>query len=506
MVVWPPNAIVLVALLAVRQKHWWYFLAATVATEVAADVPTYPLLAAVGYGVVNFSEAAIAALLLGRFAKGVPPLAGVRDFVRYLAIGPVFASATAALAGAAIYKLGAPELDYFHYWRVFWFGDALGLLVIGTALLAIGQSPRWWNRAGTGIAVEAAALAAGLAAALAWAFFTVPEITRVYLVFPFLLWAAVRFGIHGASLAVVATIGVAIASAVAGVGPFSSLSNIEVVVAIQGVALIVAVSTFLLAFTIEDSWRAHDRLVMEAAHRKSTADKLELVNRELERTNNHLDDAVAERTSQLRDTLARNELLLKEVHHRVKNNLQIISAMISLQERSGAASKLSHKINEQITAIAATYDIIYRMESVEEVDLWLVASELSQVISQSAGSTVTVTCEKQGEAAVQADTAVAFALAFNELVTNSIKHSSSNEDELTIQVRCHRAADQLIVTIADTGPGFPADFDMKKVKGFGLRMAHSVVARAGGAIELGQKGRSAVELRFPAVAAPGRND
>lgn len=499
-IVWPPNAIVLAALLLVEKKNWWFFFAVTVATEVAADVPEYPLWAAVGYGVVNFSEAAFAAFLLSRFGTGVRPLAGVRDFVRYLAVGPVLASGLAALFGAAVYKAGAPDLDYLHYWRVFWFGDALGLLIVGTSLLALGRTPRWWGGAGLGTALEGLALAAGLSAVLAWAFFTSPEIPRVYLVFPFLLWAAVRFGIHGASVAVLATVGVAISSATSGIGPFSSLSTIDVVVALQGLALIVAVSSFLLAFTIEDFWRAHARLAVEASEHRSTAAQLELANEELENANQHLDDVVAERTGDLRETLARNEMLLKEVHHRLKNNLQIVSGLVALQGRTGTAPELSRKVSKQISAIATTYDVIRRMESVEEVDLWRVAAELCRSISASVDSTVNLTCETTGEAIVQTDTAVAFALALNEFLTNSIQHAGSKDDHPTIKVDCRQSGDELVVTISDTGPGFPADFDLKSVKSFGLRMAQRVIARVGGTLRLGcGEQRSTVEVRLPVV-------
>jgi two-component sensor histidine kinase/integral membrane sensor domain MASE1 len=503
--IWPPNALVLVTLLMVDRKVWWAFFIATVATEVFADVPDYPLWAAVGYGVVNFSEGAFAAVLLSALRGGAQFTPAVGGFVRFLVAGPILASGLASLFGAGIYKIGAPELSYLHYWRVFWFGDALGLLLVGTTLLTFRQAPRWWNEAGVAHAIEAVALALGLSAACAWAFFHGDDVLRVYTVFPFLLWAAVRFGAHGASVAVLLTVGLAIASATDRVGPFASLATIDLVIALQSLSVVVALSTFFLAFTIEDFWQANARLQAEVLEHKATAMKLEQANDELEQSNADLDQIVAERTGSLRRTLARNEVLLTEVHHRVKNSLQMISAIVTLQGRRGTAQELSEKINKQVAAIAATYDVIHRMESVDTTDLWLVISELCDDIARSTGGLVSLDCAAEGQAVVTADTAVAAALAVNELVTNSIKHAS-HAGGARITVDCQAEPGRALIRINDNGPGFPPEFDIMKVKGFGLRMVQRVITGAGGALQLRRAdGPSAVEVQLPIASPEPRN-
>jgi integral membrane sensor domain MASE1 len=138
-IIWPPNALVLAILVRIPRSRWWPLFLATVLTEVAADLPDYPLLAAIGYGTVNFGEAAFAATLLTAIDKRAVPLSGLRGFLNFTLCGPIIASGLAALLGAAIYKLASPDLDYLHYWRVFWFGDALGLLLVGTILLTWGR-------------------------------------------------------------------------------------------------------------------------------------------------------------------------------------------------------------------------------------------------------------------------------------------------------------------------------------------------------------------------------
>lgn len=496
-IIWPPNAVVVVALLATKPTYWWAFFIATVVTEVAADVPDYPILAAIGYGIINFSEGAFTAFLLSRVNLRHPSAFEAERFVRFILIGPVLASATAALFGAAVYKIGAPEVSYFHYWRVFWFGDALGMLVVGTALLTFRSLPSWWKDAGPKRALEAFALAAALIIAGAWAFYGGPNIPKVYAVFPFLLWAAVRFGAHGASLAVLLAIGLAVGSAADRTGPFAGLSDVDVVFTLQGLCLVVALSTFLLGFTIEDFWRANAQLRREVSEHEHTGSRLKRANQELEESNAHLDDLVAERTGSLERSLARNEVLLREIHHRVKNSLQMISAIVTLQGRSGTAQELSQKITKQVSAIAATYEVMHRMETIETADLCLLVSEICADLSDSAGGFVSLTCATEGEALVTADTAMASALALNELVTNSIKHSAG-AGHAHIRVECRAEGNWVTIRIMDNGPGFPADFDIKTVQGFGLRMARKVVTRAGGNLQLGlPNDPAAVEIQLP---------
>ena len=426
-ILWPPNAIVLLALLYVDRTRWWLVFLATLAAEIAADVPAYPLWAAAGYGVVNFSEAVIAAVLLARFAKQVPPLFGARDFVLFLAIGPLLASGVAALAGGAIYKIGAPEIAYLHYWRVFWLGDALGLLIVGTALLAWGRPDPWLGRFDARRAGEAAVLSLGLLAAAARAFLTPGETPVVYLVFPFLMWAALRFGVRGASVAVLTIVAIGTAATIHGAGPFAQFSQIDTVVAVQGLIAVVAVSTYLLAFAVEDSWRRTRELERSVEELRASEANLTSAHQELSALNKNLDHIVAERTEHLRRALSRNEMLIREVHHRVKNNLNIISGLISLQTYSvqGASARGPlEKVQGQIQAIAATYDALQQLDSVEFADFAHIVPMLCQNIQEASGGLVAISTRVAGPAPVPADTAVALSLALNELVTNCAKHAA----------------------------------------------------------------------------------
>lgn len=503
-VLWPPNAIVLAALFAVPREKWWLLFLVTVATEIAADVPAYPLWAATGYGIVNFSEAAIAAVLLSKFSQGGSPLVDVRGFVRFVAIGPFLASGTAALFGAAIYKIGAPDLDYLHYWRVFWLGDALGLLTVGTALLA-WKRPAALPISSRSVAAEGAVLLVGLLAVSSWALLADTEMPRVYLIFPFLVWAALRFGVRGASIAIVAIAAIAIGSAVTGHGPFAALSHIDAVIALQALIAAVGLSTFMLAFSTEDSLRATAQLQHTVARHRESEAELKNAYRKLESVNQELDNIVAQRTNHLRDALARKDMLLNEVHHRVKNSLQLVSSLLSLHRRSVSSPELLRRFSEvqgQIGAIAATYDVLHQMENVDVVDFGHVVSALCRNIQVANGQSVSISTETGSDAPVSADTAVALSLALNELITNSIKHAA-DDSTVAIAVDCRRDGESVLVTIADNGAGFPPGFDLDQAEGFGMRMARAMVDQAGGQIRLGNAPRGAVvEIVAPLADGP----
>jgi two-component sensor histidine kinase/integral membrane sensor domain MASE1 len=502
-ILWPPNAIVLAALLSVKRQRWWLLFLATVATEIAADVPAYPLWAAAGYGIVNFSEAALAAILLARFSEDALPLAGLRDFIRFVAIGPVLASGTAALLGAAIYKLGAPDLDYLHYWRVFWLGDALGLLTVGTVLLAWQRPAASSVRPSPAVAAEGAALSLGLLAVSAWALLADAEMPRVFLIFPFLAWAAIRFGVQGASIAIIAVAAIAIGSAVMGHGPFAGLSHIDAVVALQGLIAAVALSTFMLAFSTEASLRATVELQHSIDQHRETEAELRSAYRKLESINQKLDSIVAERTDHLRRALVRNEMLLEEVHHRVKNNLQLVSSLLAIHGRSVSAPEWRRKFGEvqgQIGAIAATYDVLQQMKNVDVVDFCHVVSTLCRSIQVAHGEAVSISTASDCAALVSADTAVALSLALNELITNSIKHGAGDQT-VAIAVSCQREGESALIRIADDGAGFPPGFDLDHAEGFGMQMVRTMVNQAGGQIRLGGSQRGAVVEVFAPLAA-----
>jgi two-component sensor histidine kinase len=127
----------------------------------------------------------------------------------------------------------------------------------------------------------------------------------------------------------------------------------------------------MLAFSIEDLRRTEWKLVREVEQRKAAEQEAREINRRLEQSNRILDQAIANRTDELRKTVTRNEILFKELKHRVKNNLQIISGLIGLQSRNLSDQTTRDqfvRLQSQIGAIAATYELLHRTHGEETVD------------------------------------------------------------------------------------------------------------------------------------------
>lgn len=497
-VVWPPNAVLLVALLLVRRPHWWMFVLAAIAAEVVADVPQYPLWAAISYGLVNSTEAVVAASLL--LVTRAVPIGGVWDYLRFVAIGPVLASALAALLGAAVYKIGSPELDYLHYWQVFWFGDALGLLIIGSSLLGwmgARSVPRGNSVPGL---IETAVVGVAATLVFVWVFFlTNNAATPLYLVFPFLLWAGLRLGVRGAAVMVPIVAVFAISSAVYGYGPFAN-SDIDSVPFLQLLLAVVALTTFVIGYFADDSLRREN--VLRSANRATRA-----AYEEVEAARLSLDQEVATRTSELEVTLARNEVLYKELQHRVKNNLQLVSSLLSLHGRSVTDPLAREKLEDvgtQVKAIASTYDILHQLAGAESVDFSEVLPLLCHSIAGAGGELVSVQVEAPEPAPVAADKAVALSLVVNELVTNSIKHGKQ-DGAVSITVSAHCSSGEMVLRISDNGPGFPPGFDHDHSGGFGMRMIRSVLVQAEGRLSYASGGEGAViEVYVPLAGGEPR--
>ena len=319
-------------------------------------------------------------------------------------------------------------------------------------------------------------------------FSTTSTTPLAYLVFPFLLWAALRFGLRGASASTIVLVVIAVLAANYDFGPFIAVANIEGIVALQSLLGVVILSTYLLAFSVEEWWRAENNLTQAHAA--------------LARHNRELDETVAKKTEQLTQTIERNELLLKEIHHRVKNNLQLISSILSLKARRDPELRETFDaIQRQISAIASTYSVIQTMEHFDSVDFCKVAAVLCSDLKEAFGDQIRLEHDVQGEAKLDPNIAISLSLALNELITNSAKHCAKEERVATVRVNCRQDADLLVLSVADDGPGFPAEFDPHTSNTFGMQMVRHVVAQADGRLHAhAESGGAVMTIHLPLSA------
>lgn len=226
-ILWPPNAIVLAALLLVPLRLWVWVVPAVLVAEYIADVPAFPPWAAVGFGLTNLFEVFLAASLIRWVAGSQFTFDRLSHAGYFLLFGPLLASMAAAVFGASIYVLlGREDTSFLALWRIWWFGDALGLLLLTPLLVVLWQRRRDLLQ-GWSVSKRFELLGLWLSLVLvAWLVFRYGSpyepglnLSPVVLL-PFVLWAAVRFGVAGATSTVAVMAVFTVAHMVHGSEPF----------------------------------------------------------------------------------------------------------------------------------------------------------------------------------------------------------------------------------------------------------------------------------------------
>jgi PAS domain S-box-containing protein len=235
----------------------------------------------------------------------------------------------------------------------------------------------------------------------------------------------------------------------------------------------------------------------EAAIRKANE---ELEKRVIERTNDLSRantrlmaeiDARTQAEGAIKRSLEEKDLLLREIHHRVKNNLQIISSLLSLQSRTISDEKVLESLREsqsRVRAMALVHERIYRSHNISDIDLKEYLNFLTkQIFSfyniQHSRIVITVTMD---DIPVDIDTVIPVGLIMNELVSNSLKHAFTDGRNGIISIECMRQEpDTLRFIYHDNGVGFPFGFDWKNTESLGLRLVNNLVDQLNGTIDMG---------------------
>lgn len=198
----------------------------------------------------------------------------------------------------------------------------------------------------------------------------------------------------------------------------------------------------------------------------------------------------AQRTAALRETL------LREVHHRTKNNLQTIQSLIKLRGGSGDAKAMISEIEQRIWAIAEVHDLLYSSQEFSRLDL---GEFLHTVCANPAivppESGIDVRCCVE-TVEVDLNAAVPLALIVVELVTNAIKHAFPDKASGVIDILLTRNGEDAELVIKDNGIGLPKEAGRSS----GLRLVRALVGQVGGEIAIADDGGAEYRIRF----APGQ--
>ena len=196
--------------------------------------------------------------------------------------------------------------------------------------------------------------------------------------------------------------------------------------------------------------------------------------------------SMAVQKSEAERSLTEKELLLKEIHHRVKNNLQTISSLLELQASRQGDSAAVEALSEgqrRVRSIALIHQLLYQNETLAEVPFQEFSNKLfTEVWSAMKPDETTISLKCTGEPiAFDIDTAVPLGLILNELFTNTFKYglSSSGKNEVLLKILSDGDGN-FELFYKDSGPGLPENFEINKARSLGLRLINSLARQLGG--------------------------
>jgi PAS domain S-box-containing protein len=214
--------------------------------------------------------------------------------------------------------------------------------------------------------------------------------------------------------------------------------------------------------------------------------------------------------------LAQKQNLIQEVHHRVKNNLQIISSLLTLQEHQESSPDVIHQLQSsrtRIAAVALLHEILYRSDSFEEINLSDFLSELMQRLKESFGATaahINFSIRVPKDLMLSQNQAGPLALIINELATNSLKHAfpGNRKGKISLDVQSENLATlsndkKLIVEVADDGIGMENTNSSTSTSQLGSKIIKRLASQLRGQLQLQTVNQGTLwRLTFPQKLNP----
>ena len=222
---------------------------------------------------------------------------------------------------------------------------------------------------------------------------------------------------------------------------------------------------------------------------------------------------------QIKLSLQEKEVLLKEIHHRVKNNLQVISSLLSLQSKGiedQSSLELFRESRDRIRSMALIHEKLYRSRDLARVDFSEYIRSLAAYLVRSyrASSGPVALKVNADDVLLGIDTAVPCGLIINELISNSLKHAfppngdkpagvdpmvngpDIKEGEIRVEL-CSDQDHQLTLIVGDNGVGFPEGLDFRETESLGMQLVNTLVGQLDGTVELYCNGGTQFKITFP---------
>jgi len=219
----------------------------------------------------------------------------------------------------------------------------------------------------------------------------------------------------------------------------------------------------------------------------------------------NLEIKVQERTKELLTAVQEKELLIREIHHRVKNNLQIISSLLNLQIpyiKDENSIEFFKESQNRIKSISMIHEKLYQTNNLQEIDFDSYISNILVNLFQTYGVdqdkiSYEIKCDDIG---LNIETSVPCGLIITELITNSIKHAFPSkpldDSKNKISVEMYPDGEKIKLIIKDNGIGFPQDLDFKNTESLGLELVNLLINQLDGTINLKREEGTEFSIEF----------
>jgi PAS domain S-box-containing protein len=195
----------------------------------------------------------------------------------------------------------------------------------------------------------------------------------------------------------------------------------------------------------------------------------------------------------IKNSLKEKELLLQEIHHRVKNNLQIISSLLRLQSRmvdDVGIQEMFEVSQDRIRTIALIHEKLHRSKDMAKIDfseyLEGLVTHLAKIYNPPR-TNIKLNFEIK-KIFLDINTAIPCGLIISELVTNALKYAFQGMESGTIDLEMRRKNGKLMLTLRDSGVGLPENMDFKKLDSLGMQIVQDLVEQLGGEINVSRDG------------------
>lgn len=217
--------------------------------------------------------------------------------------------------------------------------------------------------------------------------------------------------------------------------------------------------------------------------------------------NRTLESKVAQRTEELSRALREKDVLLREVHHRVKNNLQMIASLVRLSARShpSGPQPVLDDVMRRINAVGQVYDQVHKADDLSHLDLGVHLRLICEQLVTAIGRNGVTLDARLDPIEVNIDTALPVGLIAQELVTNAFKYGLDKDGGGRIVVKLAREGDSALLTVRDNGPGIPVD---GVAFGTGLRLVKRLAEQIDGRLHARRRPDGGAQFRvtFPLSA------